>query len=127
MESSASGNDSEEEPPVTKKSKFAIILKSKSSDEPTVIMLKDKVERELQCYIGTPCIDVEKDLLQWWASECCDYPCLSQLAMKYLAVCATSSPSERVFSASGKIVTPLRSNLKPDMVDKLVFLSQNLK
>ena len=59
--------------------------------------------------------------LQWWASESSKYPCLSQLAMKYLLVYATNSPSEHVFSASGKIVTPLRSNLKPDKVDKLDF------
>ena len=50
---------------------------------------------------------------------------ISKLAMKYLSICATSSSSERVFSASGKIVTPLQNSLKPDKVDKLVFLSQN--
>ena len=130
--SSASGNDlaineTEEEPPATKKSKLARILRSKNNDESRTISLKDKVEREVQCYIDTPYVDVEKDPLKWWAAECCNYPCMSQLAMKYLSVCATSSPSERVFSASGKIVTPLRNHLKPDMVDKLVFLSQNLK
>ena len=41
--------------------------------------------------------------------------------MKYLSVSAASSPLERVFSASGKMVTPLQSNLKSDKVDKLVF------
>ena len=123
---SSAGNENSEEPPATKKSKLARILKHKS-DEPQVITPKDKMGKEMQYYMDTPCIDVEENPLQWWASESCKYPCLSKLAMKYLSVCATSSPSERVFSASGKIVTPLRSNLKPDKVDKLVFLSQNLK
>ena len=120
--------DETEEPPATKKSKLARILKrsSKDSDDPQVIIPRDKVRKELQYYIDTPCLDVEEDPLQWWASESSKYPCLSQLAMKYLSVCATSSPSERVFSVSGKIVTSLRSTLKPDKVDKLVFLSQNL-
>ena len=120
--------DETEEPPAAKKSKLARILKrsSKDSDDPQVITLRDKVRKEVQYYIDTPCLDVEEDPLQCWASESSKYPCLSQLAMKYLSVCATSSPSECVFSASGKIVTPLRSNLKPDKVDKLVFVSQNL-
>ena len=40
---------------------------------------------------------------------------------KYLSVCATGCPSERVFSTGGNVVTPCRSYLKPDKVDKLVF------
>ena len=82
--SSVSGNDvneAEGEPPATKKSKLARILRS---DELRMISLKDKVEREAQCYIDTPCIDVVKDPLKWWASECCNYPCMSQLTMKCL-------------------------------------------
>ena len=38
----------------------------------------------------------------------------------------TSASSERLFSRSGKIVTPLRASLKPDKVDMLVFLSKNV-
>ena len=106
-----------EEPPVTKKSKLATILKrsNKNSDNPQVITPRDKVRKEVQYYTDTPGLDVEEDPLQWWASESSKYPCLSQLAMKYLSVCATSSSSDHVFSASGKIVAPLRSNLKSDM------------
>ena len=39
---------------------------------------------------------------------------------------ATSSPSERIFSASGNIVSCERSCLKHNMVNKLVFLAKNL-
>ena len=97
--------DETEEPPATKKSKLIRILKcsSKDSDDPQVIIPRDKVGKEMQYYIDTPCLDVEEDPLQWWASKSFKYP---QLAMKCLSVC-TSSPSERVFSASGKIVAPL--------------------
>ena len=37
-----------------------------------------------------------------------------------------SAASERLFSTSGNIVSPLRSCLKPSKVDMLVFLSKNL-
>ena len=51
-------------------------------------------------------------------------PILSTTACKYLCVCATSSPSERVFSCSGNIVTPTRSSMNPQKVD---MLSKNLQ
>jgi hypothetical protein len=38
----------------------------------------------------------------------------------------TSTPSERVFSKAGEIVSRLRANLKLSTVDMLVFLSKNL-
>ena len=63
--------DEIEEPPAAKKSKLARILKcsSKDSDDPQVITLRDKVRKEVQYYIDTPCLDVEEDPLQWWASD----------------------------------------------------------
>ena len=36
---------------------------SKDSDDPQVITLRDKVRKELQYYIDTPCLDVEEDPL----------------------------------------------------------------
>ena len=45
----------------------------------------------------------------------------------YLSVCATSSPSECLFSTSGNIVTMQRVSLKPDKVDMLVFLTKTCK
>ena len=54
--------DETEEPPATKKSKLARILKcnSKDSDEPQVITPRDKVGKEVQYYIDTPCLDVHR-------------------------------------------------------------------
>ena len=48
------------------------------------------------------------------------------VAQKYLCVCATSIPAERIFSIAGQIVSDRRSALKPDKVDQLVFLARNL-
>ena len=48
--------------------------------------------------------------LQWWASSAMCYPRLSQLATKYLALPATSVPSEQAFSATGNIVNIKQSS-----------------
>ena len=51
---------------------------------------------------------------------------VAKLANKYLCIPATSAPSERAFSTSGKIVTCQSSSLKSERVDQLVFLALNL-
>ena len=38
----------------------------------------------------------------------------------------SSSPSERLFSKAGLISTPSRAQLKPEKVDMLTFLAENL-
>ncbi|ELT95740.1 hypothetical protein CAPTEDRAFT_140410 [Capitella teleta] len=54
-----------------------------------------------------------------------NFPRIALLAKKYLAIPATSAPSERVFSTAGNIVTPKRSRLNPEKVNMLVFLAHN--
>ncbi len=89
------------------------------------VTLKDAVDAELSNYL-TPSIDKEQDPLAWWKTHSVSFPHLAKLACKYLSIPATSSPSERVFSASGNIITCQHSSLKPAMVDRLVFLAKNL-
>jgi len=45
------------------------------------------------------------DPLQWWATNKRTFPHLAKMARCYLAVTATSVPSERAFSRGGSIVT----------------------
>lgn len=90
------------------------------------VAIKDAVEAELNSYLLTPSIDKEEDPLAWWKTHKVSFPHLAKLARKYLCIPATSSPSERVFSTSGNIITCQRSSLKPAMVDRLVFLAKNL-
>ena len=47
---------------------------------------------------------------------------LSMLARKYLAIPASSTPSERTFSAAGNLIRDDRVSLSPDVVNVVLFL-----
>ncbi|KAL3991353.1 troponin I, fast skeletal muscle [Sarotherodon galilaeus] len=98
----------------------------KSHPTSTGITEKETVEKELEKYGLAPDADSEMDPLEWWKINDRSFPRVSCLAKHYLCIPATSSPSERVFSTGGNIVTCHRAALKPEAVDRLVFLSRNL-
>jgi hypothetical protein len=54
------------------------------------------------------------------------YPILSKIASKILAIPATSAPSERVFSVAGITIAKERSRLDPTNTGDLVFLHNAL-
>ncbi len=64
--------------------------------------------------------------LKWWNVHKSDFQYISQLALKYLSIPATSAPSERVFSAAGLTITKDRARLDPDRANELVFLHDSL-
>lgn len=80
---------------------------------------------EIEAYEAEPLIDTDRNPLLWWKDHEIHYPSLAKLARIYLSIPSTSTPSERVFSDNGNIVTQKRNCLSPDNVNKLVFLSQN--
>lgn len=85
------------------------------------------IEAEISLYVATPPLpDKSIDPLHWWQQNNSVYPNLSHLARRYLCIQGTSVASERVFSHAGYIVNDRRCSLKPDLVNKLVFLNRNL-
>jgi hypothetical protein len=52
---------------------------------------------------------------------------LAKLAHRSFTAPATSAESERLFSSAGLILSDLRSRLKAENVEKLLFLHHNLK
>ncbi|CAG2185495.1 unnamed protein product [Mytilus edulis] len=60
------------------------------------------VSSEMDDYLSDNCIDMSKDPLLYWHSNCQRLPRLAKLAVQYLAIPATSAPVERLFSTAGK-------------------------
>ncbi|XP_069140012.1 E3 SUMO-protein ligase ZBED1-like [Argopecten irradians] len=88
----------------------------------------DTIEKEIELYLASPITTRDSaEPLQWWQRNESSFPNLAMLAKQYLAIPATSVPSERVFSAAGRTLTKLRASLDPDNAEKLLFLNQNLR
>ena len=78
---------------------------------------------ELMRYRDEPKLKSDGCPFTWWRSRCKDYPLMSKLARKYVAVSGTSIPSERVISRLGLILTKKRLSMKGDLFSKIMFLS----
>ncbi len=61
----------------------------------------------IKLYLSLTAISADSDPLAWWKAHVEEIPMLSKVARKYLCIPATSVPSERVFSASGHILSPI--------------------
>ena len=64
-------------------------------------------------------------VLTWWKNHAEMLPILSKLARMYLAIPATSTQSERIFSAGGRVCSYTRTNLEPGKVESIVIINKN--
>uniref|UniRef100_A0A8C5N3T4 BED-type domain-containing protein n=1 Tax=Gouania willdenowi TaxID=441366 RepID=A0A8C5N3T4_GOUWI len=84
-----------------------------------------EVQREVLQYFGEHPLSKKEDPLSWWRENAARYPTLAKLAKSFLSIPATSTPSERLFSAAGNIASKRRASLTPDHVNMLTFLHCN--
>jgi hypothetical protein len=90
-------------------------------------------KKELQLCLGTPGIPLRtsdgefSDPLLWWKgmSERDRLPILCQLARQFLAIPATSAPSERIWSRAAAVLTAKRNRLNADVASANIFLRDN--
>lgn len=121
---------SEDQPPAKKPTltlsltdrmkKRAMCSVSSGSDD-TDLLLK-----EFELYSTTAVTDPHTNPLEWWNCNSKSYPHLAIAARKYLAIPATSTSSERLFSYAGMVITSKRNKLNPSTAEQLIFLSKNL-
>lgn len=73
-------------------------------------------------YLNMPYQNLNCNVAEWWLNH---HP-LSEIALKYTMIPATSVPSERIFSKTGQIMSARRNRLLPDNLDTLIFLHKNM-
>ena len=101
-----------------KKTDFDILL----GEEETA----DKaIEDELAQYFTDKVAACDCHPLHWWKQNEFRFPHLAKVVRSILCIPATSTPSERLFSTAGLMVTKLMNCLKSDFVDALLFLNKN--
>ena len=92
-------------------------------------LAKDSVaaapDNEVSEYLQMHEIPIKSDPLIWWNEKKDKFPILSNLAQKYLAVSATSTASEHLFSDAGNLLTNKRTCMKPKLFKKIMFLKRN--
>jgi len=66
---------------------------------------------EYKVYISLPLADENTNSLEWWKAHQLKFPNLSRMARDYLAIPATSVPSEQSFSLGKNLITDRRNRL----------------
>ena len=98
-----------------------------SDDEDSSSAWDVSAKKELEHYLDELKLKEDSDpLLEFWKLKASNYPRLSVLARKYLCVQATSTPSERVFSKMGNVVSKKRNKLTPEHTNATIFLASVL-
>ncbi|KAG1957223.1 zinc finger BED domain-containing protein RICESLEEPER 2-like [Pimephales promelas] len=103
--------------PVTKRSKIVAEF-----EEWVNVPLGETADEVTQYSSRNHDMEEERDLLGWWKNNCGVFPLLSKLARSILSIPASSSSSERNFSAAGLTFNQRRTALKPSTVDAVLFL-----
>eukprot|EP00956_Cyclotella_meneghiniana_P040792 scaffold205154_cov36-Cyclotella_meneghiniana.AAC.1 len=108
--------------------------KNKSADDEAAI--RQVCEGELSRYLiavesGVCPLENEDgslgDPLKWWKENAPAYAYVANVARKFLAVPATSAPSERVWSRAARVLSLKRASMKEDLVERIMFIKENMK
>lgn len=91
--------------------------------EGSSMQLSVKKQDEMSLYLAAPVSPLSTNPFEQWEDMKTVFPHLYNLAHEYLAIPATSVPSERLFSKAGSTLTKIRNRLSPKRLDKLLFLS----
>ena len=82
-------------------------------------------ENEIGEYLALDEIPFEKNPYVWWNERKEKFPVLSQLSRKILGIRVASTPSERLFSDAGNLLTVKRTRIKPELFSRVMFLKRN--
>src|SRR5687768_14714511 len=84
-----------------------------------------RATNEVTEYLREDKITINQNPFEWWASKKSKYPILARMARVYLAAPATSTPSERLFSDAGNLLSAKRTRMGPELFKHIMFLKRN--
>jgi len=84
-----------------------------------------QIDKEISTYENLPDADKNQNVLKWWKSVSSSLPLLAAVAREVLAIPASSTKSERLFSCAGRVSTPSRHNLAPEKLEEIVIINKN--
>lgn len=82
---------------------------------------------EIEFYLTLQKVSLEENPIHWWNQKKAVLPNLAVQARIYLAIPATSVPSERLFSSAGNVFTKKRNRLNQNNIHNILFLRENYK
>jgi hypothetical protein len=65
------------------------------------------------------------DPLEWWKERQHQFKVLAKLAREFLAIPATSAPSERIWSRASRILNMKRASLDSEVASRIMFAREN--
>jgi len=86
------------------------------SSQGSTILVMSEVDIYLEEKVELPQVDP----IEWWRTYESRFPNLSRMARDYLAIPATSVPSEHCFSIAGNVLTKRRSAMTEGMANAIM-------
>jgi hypothetical protein len=83
--------------------------------------IQDESQFEYNRWFRQPPVPRETDPIIYWKAKQYDFPILAAMARDYLAIPATSAPSECVFSTGGDIITKKRNSVDLEIICNQYF------
>ena len=97
-------------------------------DKPIEIPVKTNIEPELELPITSTCIlkEEEDDVLSYWKQNENLYPIIAYISRRILAIPASNTSVERVFSTCKNTITDKRTKRDGEKLNKIMFLQKNM-
>lgn len=84
-----------------------------------------KASNEVEEYLKEDKISHNQCPFNWWLNKKDKYPILAKMARIHLAIPATSTPSERLFSDAGNLLSAKRTKINSELFKSIMFLKRN--
>jgi len=120
-------SESTSSPPSPQRKKMKLEDKAERLFDKKIVTPETSYDAEFASYLLEPIISRMDNPLLWWKIKKSKYPILAQIAKKMLAIQATSTPSERLWSKAGELCSAKRSRLGAKLLDKILFCNHNMK